>query len=188
MSARRGKSDLATGGVKIRQAVEHDIARLREIERDAGEMFRTIGLNAIADDEPADPETLRQHVAGATAWVAERSSAVIGYALASIVDGNAHLGQVSVIRAAQGHGVGRMLIEQVEQWGREQCVDAVTLTTFADVRWNGPYYAHLGYEPVAPEELTPDLAKIRADETANGIDVRPRMAMRKVLSAAHVAP
>ena len=126
---------------------------------------------------------LRAHIADETAWIAERGGTVVGYAVASIVDGHAHLGQVSVIRAAQRIGVGRSLIEQVEHWGREHQLGSITLTTFVDVPWNTPYYERLGYEAVAESELTPGLATIRANEIADGIDLRPRIAMRKILGA-----
>ncbi len=171
----------------LRPAVEGDLSRLIAIELDAGEVFRTVGLDAIADQEPDDPVTLRGHIADGTAWVAERDGDVIGYAVASTVDGHAHLGQVSVIRAAQGFGVGRSLIDRVERWGREQRSGSITLTTFADVPWNGPYYARLGYEPLPPSELTPGLAVIRANETAAGIDLLPRIAMRKPLGPEEAA-
>ncbi len=144
-------------------------------------MFRTVGLDAIADEEPDDPDTLRAHIQDGTAWIAESDGEVVGYAIASVVDGNAHLGQVSVIRSAQRIGIGRSLIEQVEHWGRERHLGAVTLTTFVDVLWNAPYYARLGYQAVPHSELTPGLAAIRENETADGIDLRPRIAMRKPL-------
>ena len=163
--------------------MEGDVSRMTAVELDAGLMFRTVGLDAIADAEPDDPEMLRAHIADETAWIAERGGTVVGYAVASIVDGHAHLGQVSVIRAAQRIGVGRSLIEQVEHWGREHQLGSITLTTFVDVPWNTPYYERLGYEAVAESELTPGLATIRANEIADGIDLRPRIAMRKILGA-----
>ena len=168
--------------------MEGDVSLLIAIERDAGEMFRTVGLDAIADAEPDDPQTLRAHIEDGTAWVAEYAGDVVGYAVASVVDGHAHLGQVSVIRGAQRIGVGRLLIERVERWGREQELGSITLTTFVDVPWNGPYYARLGYEPIPLSELTMGLAEIRTNETANGIDITPRIAMRKALDSDDPAP
>lgn len=176
------RPDRAARSVRLRPATEGDISLLIAIETDAGELFRTVGLDAIADEEPDDPDTLRAHVHDGTAWVAESGGEVVGYAIASIVGGHAHLDQVSVIRAAQGSGIGRALIEQVERWGRDQGLGAVSLTTFTDVPWNGPYYARLGYEEVPTGEITSGLAAIRASEKANGLDLLPRIAMHKALT------
>jgi hypothetical protein len=57
----------------------------------------------------------------------------------------------------------------------------VTLTTFRDVPWNGPFYAGLGFRAV--DELTPGLAAVRDHEKAIGDDdFGPRIAMRKELA------
>lgn len=175
------------GGVTLRLAEVGDVLRLIEVELDAGEMFRTVGLDSIADGTPDGPGALQPHIEDGTAWVAELDGNVIGYALASIVDGQAHLRQVSVLRAAQGIGVGRSLIEQVERWGRKQRLRSITLTTFADVPWNAPYYVRLGYSPMAEGELSPGLAAIRTAEVAGGLDLRPRIAMRKRLGTEDAA-
>ena len=57
----------------------------------------------------------------------------------------------------------------------------MTLTTFTDVPWNGPYYQRCGFRPLANTELTPGLRKIRADEIARGLDEWPRISMRREL-------
>ena len=57
----------------------------------------------------------------------------------------------------------------------------MTLTTFRDVPWNGPFYAGLGFRAV--DELTPGLAAVRDHEKAIGDDdFGPRIAMRKELA------
>ena len=57
----------------------------------------------------------------------------------------------------------------------------MTLTTFADVPWNGPLYERLGYRRLADAELGPELRSVRARETAHGLDRWPRIAMIKRL-------
>ena len=70
---------------------------MQAIEVDAGERFRDIGLHVVADDPPPVAAVLLEHVAAGTAWVAEEAPSVaVGYALASVVDGDGHLDQVSV--------------------------------------------------------------------------------------------
>ncbi len=157
---------------------------MQRVERDAGERFRAIGLASIADDDPPPFEHLREHVQRSTAWVAESGGAVVGYAVASIVDGSAHLDQVSVTTEASGRGIGRALVEDVCAWAVRNGSGAITLTTFRDVAWNGPWYRRLGFDDLTDDALGPELGAIRRAERDAGIDVAPRVAMRRDLSAA----
>lgn len=123
------------GGPPVRQATEHDLRRIVEIE-------------------------------------------VAGYVTAGVVDDNAHVAQVSVDPVFAGRAVGRVLMEFVESWGREQQRRATTLTTFRDVPWNGPYYARPGYRMLST--LGPELARLFAEElTWPGLSDAPRIAMVK---------
>lgn len=169
-------------GVVVRPATTSDVDLLPDIEVRAGERFRQVGLDVIADDEPPTAEALRRHVAAGTAWVAELDGVVVGYALASEVDGEGHLDQVSVVPEASGRGLGRALVEQVLTWAADQGFVAVTLTTFRDVDWNGPLYRHLGFVEVEEQSSGPELADVRRRERALGLDVAPRVAMRRSLA------
>jgi len=53
----------------LRDASFTDLPRLQEIERQAGEVFRAVGMNAVADDEPLSVESLRSYVERGQAWV-----------------------------------------------------------------------------------------------------------------------
>lgn len=167
---------------EIRPAVAADIPQIQEVEIDAGQLFRQAGLNTIADDDPPDAETVAEHIAAGTAWVAAEGRVVAGYAVASVVDGEGHLDQVSVRRAFAGQGIGRRLIEQVARWAGEQGFEALTLTTFVDVPWNGPWYQRLGFQALTEASCGPQLQAIREEERLAGIEVAPRTAMRLVLA------
>jgi hypothetical protein len=55
-----------------------------------------------------------------------------------------------------------------------------TLTTFRDVRWNGPYYEKLGYRELLDVEICSELAAAMAHEASlPGIDASRRCAMIK---------
>lgn len=161
--------------VGIRAATRADIERLRAIERAAGEMFRPLGMDDVADDEPPSAVELAVFVDAGRAWACDVAGEVIGYALAAVVDGNGHVEQVSVHPDHHGHGHGRALIEHVVRWAAARGSAAVTLTTFVDVPWNGPYYERLGFTYLA--DLPPELAALRAHEAARGLDRHPRAAM-----------
>ena len=75
----------------------------------------------------------------------------------------------------------RGLIEHVARWAEANGLDAITLTTFTDVVWNGPYYERCGFRLLAESELTPGLRAIRAEEAAHGLDRWPRACMRREL-------
>jgi N-acetylglutamate synthase-like GNAT family acetyltransferase len=100
-----------------------------------------------------------------------------------VVDGAAHIEQVSVHPLHARRGVGRALIERAKGWARSQGLESVTLTTFVDVPWNGPYYERLGFRYLTPEEETPSLRAIRENERALGLDAWPRACMQLRLSA-----
>ncbi len=184
--------------IVIRLAQARDVAAMREIEVAAGQEFNAIGMTQVAQDEPLPAAELLAYQRDGRAWVAVAShdglgTAILGdagsapvaglvaYLIVDRVDGNAHVEQVSVDPAYRGRGIGAALIEQAACWGREWGASALTLTSFAQVRWNAPYYERLGFRPLTDAQLTPGLRHIRADEAAHGLDRWPRLAMRKEL-------
>lgn len=167
----------------IRPARLADFDAIRGIERRAGLAFATVGLAFVADDEPPTHGALQAHLDTATVWVAvDADDQPLGYACASEVDREAHLDQVSVDPQHQRQGIGAALIEHVCAWARGGGHAAITLTTYRDVPWNAPAYLRLGFVPLADDELGPELAALRRDERARGLDARPRLAMRRPLA------
>ncbi|HKH05426.1 MAG TPA: GNAT family N-acetyltransferase [Acidimicrobiales bacterium] len=165
--------------VEVRPGRPEDGEALRAIERAAGERFRTVGLGWVADDEPTSVAALAAYAADGRSWVAvDAAGTPVGYLIAEVVDGCAHVEQVSVAPSAQGTGVGRALLDAVGGWAAAAGRPAVTLTTFADVPWNRPLYEHLGFRVVAEEEIGPGLAAVRAAEAAHGLDPATRACMR----------
>jgi GNAT superfamily N-acetyltransferase len=167
----------------VRPARPDDEPALREIELSAGQRFREVGLPDVADAEPASVEELARHAAEGRAWVAvDGDDRPVGYVLVEVVDGNAHVEQVSVEPECQGRGVGRALIEQVRAWAVDGGLPAITLTTFRDVPWNGPLYQHLGFRVLDEHEIGLELRAIRDHETAMGLDPAQRVCMGQDVS------
>jgi GNAT superfamily N-acetyltransferase len=168
--------------VRIRHPRTDDLEALRDIERAAGLSFAEVGMFDIAEDEPDTVEVLNGYLEEGRAWIAtDRGDRAIAYILVDVVDGNAHIEQVSVHPDHSRRGVGLALIDHVGVWAKDRGLLALTLTTFRDVVWNGPYYERCGFEIVPPNRLTPGLARIRAEEAARGLDRYPRIVMRRAV-------
>jgi GNAT superfamily N-acetyltransferase len=164
----------------IRLARLDDVPQLQELERAAGEAFRQLEMDSVADDDPPSTEdlTARQH--DGRAWVvADQDDRPIAYLLVGQVDQDAHIEQVSVHPGHARRGLGRALIDQADAWAATHGLEGLTLTTFADVPWNAPYYARLGFRTLAADEMTAGLQDIRAQEAAVGLDAWPRVTMRR---------
>jgi GNAT superfamily N-acetyltransferase len=169
--------------VSIRPAAPGDGPTLQEIERLAGARFAEVGLPEVAADEPPSLDVLDGYGRAGRAWVAvDAGQRIVGYVLVDQVDGNAHIEQVSVVPDHQGLGVGRALVDHVRGWAAERRLPAVTLTTFTEVPWNAPLYAHLGFRSLADDELGSELRAVRDAETAHGLDPGKRVCMRLELS------
>lgn len=166
----------------LRPARLADLAALPEIERAAGEMFRPIGMAFVADDELPSAAELRPYVDAGRAWVVDVGGELAGYLITELVDGCAHLEQVSVDPRFGRRGLGAALIEHLAQWASGQGLPAITLTTYRDVPWNGPYYAARGFRWLREDELTPGLRAIRQHEIDRGLDQWPRGCMRRELA------
>lgn len=169
--------------IQIRSARPEDGPALQEIELLAGARFRDVGMPEIADHAPFSVDELAGYANDGRSWVAvDDDDSPIGYIAVLVVDGNAHVEQVSVRPDRQGGGVGRALVDRVRAWAGERGIRAITLTTFTDVPWNAPLYRHLGFRALAEDEIGPGLRAIRADEAAHGLDPAKRVCMRLDLS------
>ncbi|GAA4791561.1 GNAT family N-acetyltransferase [Actinomycetospora chlora] len=165
----------------IRAARPDELEDLRALEDAAGAVFRDVGMDAIADDAPPPVVVLQGALDHGGLWVVDDGGRVVAYAMDDVVDGLAHLEQVSVHPDRARRGLGARLVDDLVARARDAGRDAVTLTTFRDVAWNAPYYARLGFRALADDELGPGLRAIRRAESARGLDRWPRLAMRRDL-------
>ncbi|UNM16344.1 GNAT family N-acetyltransferase [Streptomyces formicae] len=168
--------------MRIRAVRLDELPLLQDIERAAGRCFRDVGMPEVADDEPLPVGELARYQRDGLAWVGVAGADVpVAYLIADRVDGNLHVEQVSVHPDSARRGVGRSLVEHLADQARGEGVPALTLTTFAEVPWNAPYYARCGFLPLDDSMLTPGLREIRDREAAHGLDRWPRVCMRRVL-------
>ena len=169
--------------VNIRTARPDELPTLRSLEAAAGVLFRDIGMTEIAEHPPPSLEVFEVFRKAGGLWViADSDDQSAGFVLIKLVDGVAHIEQVSVHPDHQGQGLGRALINHVESWAAEQGLSALTLSTFRSVPWNGPYYARLGFHELPADELTPGLVEIRDEESALGLNPAERIFMRRAVA------
>ena len=165
-----------------------DGVALRETERSAGDRFRAIGMESVAEDEPLSETEPAVYAIAARSWVAvDAADQPMGYVLADEVDGNAHVAQISVVPESRGQGVGRALLNRVRTWACAANFPAMTLITFSEVPWNRPLYEHIGFVVLSEEEIGPDLQTVRRDESDGGLDPSTRVCMRVSTSVSMTA-
>lgn len=160
----------------IRPARPADLAALPVIERAAAAWFRATPYAWIADDDlvSADTDLSREHV-----WVITTpGDAPVGFAIVHVLDASVHLHELDVHPDHARQGLGRRLIDAVAEWARAQNASALTLTTFDDVAWNGPYYARLGFRTLGAAEISPDQQAQLDAEIANGLPEAHRICMQ----------
>jgi len=175
-----------TASIRLPDAGE--LERLRDIERAAGALFAEIGMTDVAEDEPFSIDELSAYLHDGRVWVAIEDDTPVGYALVDVIDGHAHLEQLSVDPRHSRRGHGAALLTRVCRWAADNGYNAITLTTFEHVEWNAPYYARHGFEPMASDQIGPELRELRDQETSHGLDPELRIAMRKDVTSGQNAP
>lgn len=162
--------------IRIRGGTSEDVPILREIERDAVQLFATVGMLEITLAE-ATAIPIYEAAAAAGLLIVATAPDPAGFALMQPLDGGLYIYELDVARRHQRRGIGSTLIAAALE--RARGLDHVTLTTFRDVPWNAPWYRRLGFAEIGPEEVGPGLAEIFERERAHGHDMSRRVALRR---------
>lgn len=151
--------------LEICPAHSEEVAQLQEIERRAGELFRSHPVTAGLNPSVTPIERLDRARSEGLLWVARENGRVIGFALVEDMGTAWHLEELDVDPSAGRRGIGRRLVERVAEEAamRDR---AVTLTTFAEVPWNAPYYERVGFERLGEDALDPRLRRRMREEHA----------------------
>lgn len=132
----------------------------------------------IADEEPMSLTDLEHYWLAGRAWVVTFDDDVpVGFLVAEPVDGHLHIAQISVHPDAAGQRLGSALIEHLDTLAAAEGVEELSLTTYLDVPWNGPYYRKLGFVELPEPECGDGLRAIRRMEREAGLDAWPRLVM-----------
>lgn len=169
-------------GYRIRDARPGELARLREIEDEAGQRFVGLPIYDETLDSSFPVDALARLLGMQQVWVVcQDDDRPVGMVIASALEGMAYVEELDVLPAHGRRGLGGRLLAHVFAWGAAQACGAVTLSTFRDVPWNGPFYRRHGFRDLTPEEWTPSMAAIRQRETEMGLKPDARVFMRREL-------
>jgi GNAT superfamily N-acetyltransferase len=156
-------ADPSEPGPEIRRGDPAEYEALAAVELAAGVRFEDIGF----DFENSTP-VARSGRTPAVVLVAGRPA--VGFAWVEVLDGHAHLEEIAVLPDHGRAGIGRALVEAVADWAGAAGFSSVTLATYRDVPWNGPFYASCGFAVLPRWRWTPGLRRIRRRERRAGLD------------------
>jgi GNAT superfamily N-acetyltransferase len=128
---------------KIREAKPSDAGRLAEL-------IRELGHEIVEKQVRKNLDALKK--TGELLLVATLDKQIVGMCAVSrriMINRPAPLGRITsliVTRDAQGHGIGRMLVEAAEAWLREEGCQLVEVTSNDRLAEAHAFYRHLGYD------------------------------------------
>ncbi|HSA60841.1 MAG TPA: GNAT family N-acetyltransferase [Nitrospiraceae bacterium] len=169
-------------GYEVRRATPNDIALLQDVERTAALLFKTYpgeaGLTEEIYREANSVETFENAQRAGRLWVAVTpTSEVVGFALVMEIAGFAHLEEIDVLPSHGQQGLGSALLSAVCSWAQTAGYPAVTLRTFRDVPWNGPFYLRRGFRVVNSSDVSKHHLDLEASERKRGLRTELRVTM-----------
>ncbi len=168
----------------IERAQPEHLHTLPEIEQQAAALFEgwNVPKSVLEDSTPLEDFATAQ--AAGLLWVAvSPQHQPVGFALVERADAVLHLEELDVHPLHGQRGVGTALVQAVCAWAHEQGYREITLTTYRDIPWNGPFYGRLGFVTLKGAELSRELQARVKTEAERGLDPERRVVMRKVLGA-----
>lgn len=169
---------LPAGDPAVRAARAADLRMLAGIQ-DAGGVLLEAWLGADHDVEALrSPAPTGAQRGAAPGFLLVAGDPVVGFAHVLRLDGEAHLEQLSVHPDHVRRGIGTALVRAAMARARSKGHDRLSLCTYRDVPFNGPFYAGLGFTEVG--DLSPLQRRLRDAEQALGLD---RAGVRVVMSA-----
>jgi GNAT superfamily N-acetyltransferase len=165
-------------GYDVRPARREDLPALAAVERAAQALFAHAGMPELADAPVLSLAEVERYAADGFVAVAEHPrDGIVGFVVVRPLGGAAHVQELDVHPDHGRLGLGRSLLDGALAWARAEGFRTVTLSTFRDVPWNAPFYARVGFRETAPDDASPELRALRAEEPANGLDLERRVLM-----------
>jgi GNAT superfamily N-acetyltransferase len=166
-------------GRRLRTATVDDIPRLCAISCSATKKFSSILELADLADDQEEPLTIQQWLALGNIYLVEAKDLPVGFIAAHPLDNTIYIAEIAVHEDNQSKGLGEMLLKAVCRWAVERATfegstkARVSLTTYPDVPWNGPWYQKFGFLETDASEVGPwHLERMTKDENEKRL-VRP---------------
>jgi ribosomal protein S18 acetylase RimI-like enzyme len=172
ISVMDGQTPTEPGTHRVRPARAADLAHLAPIEDSGGSQFRELFGDAIEPIllSPATDGRQRAAEPGFLLVAArDEQRPPVGFVHVLLIDGQAHLEQLSVRPELQRRGIGAALTRAAMDEARAQGFDRLSLCTYRDVPWNGPFYKALGFTEV--NDLAPYEQRLQQKERDLRLDV-----------------
>jgi predicted N-acetyltransferase YhbS len=157
----------------LRAGTRDDVADLAAIERAADSLFPAGRLPP--GDDTYSLASLWMACDEGLLFVVEAEARTAGFAVCTVVEGRLHLAGLAVHPEVGRRGLGARLVTRVIEEARLRDLAGVTLTTFADLPWNAPFYERFGFKVVDADACSPCLAEVLRREQTAGMTHRVAM-------------
>lgn len=165
--------------ISIGVARHDEIAQVPKIEFRAATLFPAEDLPDAVRYGVTDRRAFLAAQCDERLWVARSArGAVVGFALADEVDGEAHLDEIGVLPEFGRRGIGASLVSTVAGWAAGQGYRHLTLITFRHLAWNAPFYERCGFVAIDEALIGPELTALLDAEAREGIDRAKRVCLR----------
>lgn len=172
-------------GYWLRLARADELATLTAIERAAAVRFREVGLEEVMASVVTPRVHLERGLEAGRLIVAATAppGPTVGFALVSVLDGDAHLEELDVLPEHGRRGVGRALVLNALAIAHREGRARMTLSTLTLVPWNAPFYQRLGFRVLEAAEVGPELRAACAGDRERGLPDDGRVLMARDLPA-----
>ena len=130
---------------RIRPVRPDELPLLPPLEAAADTLFEPLGIGPLPG--PSTPQQF-----GAALVVLVAGEPPVGLCRIDAVGDLAHLEQLSVHPDHTRRGLGRSLLRAAVEWAASHGYGELTLCTYRDVAWNGPFYASEGFVEDGPAD------------------------------------
>lgn len=156
-----------------------DVADLCRISAQARLRYKAIPNLAHIAETPALPPA-RFEACRVVVALDSESQKIIGFAAMRPLDGLLYLDNISVDLDASGSGIGAKLLTAVIEHAESLGVQAVSLTTFNEPPWNGPWFRKHGFRTMPSEHIAEGLKQVM-DRQWLTLDATTRETLWRVL-------